>query len=111
MPIASLDPGLLPTRHTGTDAAVASAAERGPGNRTRPLVARVFEGEVVPRSRAAELHADAAGRKPPDVAGGTSAPDTPLPSTGSPKTLFYLLHSSDALLSGKTIGGHVDQAV
>lgn len=109
MHIAPLPPGLPPVLRAGTDPALATAGERDSRDRPRPPVARVFEGEVVPRPRPPALPADAAGRTPLAAAGTASAPDVILPSRTSAKMLFYLLHSSDAALGATALGGRIDQ--
>lgn len=111
MRITPAHSGLQHPRSPGADPALAAAAEREsgrPDRRARPPVTRVFEGEVVPRPTAAAPRFDDAGRAPLAAAAIPEPPGAPLPSA-SPKTLFYLLHSSDELLGARRLGSRIDE--
>ena len=89
------------------DAALASAAIRTQGSTggpARPPMARVFEGELVPRPIVATQLADQARPTPPTAVYTTLS----APAATSPKALFYLLHSSEDSLRANPIGVNVD---
>ena len=79
----------------------------------RPLAERVVEGEILPRPPAAQsLLADyRAGTLTRAASRAVTTPDETPQAAAPAQLLFYMLHSSNEVLTDSNVGQHIDQRV